>query len=277
MKDENERHTEIGNEILALVSAGKPISNTLFVRLLKKIIYSGIEGRNKFILTDFPESREQAQDFEANCSKIKAVILAAGPDARVDMVENGLSEDGIDSYFQKDNRLKVLRGWDETAFKEQLGNKVDYGFVVGASLSGKTTVANMVAAQAGGKVLNMVTIAEAIRPRLETEDGPFEGRVPDEEVEKDVKKIICDDQAAGNKFLYLIDGLHHESIEGAFKFFCGAFGTPGCVIESKALANEIESRLKEQKEMGDGDELGEEDQQDLKDRAAEWAKQQEEW
>lgn len=58
IKDENERHTEIGNEILSLVSAGKPISNQLFVRLLRKIIYSGIEGRNKFILSEFPESRE---------------------------------------------------------------------------------------------------------------------------------------------------------------------------------------------------------------------------
>ena len=155
IKDENERHTAIGNEILALVSAGKPISNRLFVKLLQKIIYSGIEGRNKFIITDFLESREQAQDFEANCSRVTAVILAAGPEARVDLVENALHDDTIESYFQKDNRLKVLRGWDENVYKEQLGNKIDWGIVKGESLSGKTMIAGMIAEQTGGKVLNM--------------------------------------------------------------------------------------------------------------------------
>jgi len=96
IKDENERHTEIGTEILSLVSAGKQISNDLIVKMLRKIIYSGIEERNKFILTDFPDSRDQAQDFEANCSMIKAVILAAGPEERVDIIDNALHDDSID-------------------------------------------------------------------------------------------------------------------------------------------------------------------------------------
>ena len=71
------------------------------------------------------------------------------------MVENALHDDTIESYFQKDNRLKVLRGWDENVYKEQLGNKIDWGIVKGESLSGKTMIAGMIAEQAGGKVLNM--------------------------------------------------------------------------------------------------------------------------
>ena len=190
IKDENERHTEIGNEILGLVSAGKPIQNSLIVRMLRKIIYSGIEGRDKFILTDFPDSREQATEFEAMCSKIKAVVLAAGPDARIELVDNAISEDSIDSYFQKQNKLKALRGWDATLFQEQLGNKTDWAIIRGEPLSGKTTVAGMIATATKGKVVNLVSMAEAIRPRLETEDGPFEGRIPDAEVEKDLKAMV---------------------------------------------------------------------------------------
>lgn len=99
IREENERHTEIGKEITSLVSAGKAISNELIVKMLRKIIYSGIEGRNKFILTDFPDSREQAQDFEAQCSSIKAVILACGADQKIEIVDNALHEDSIDAFF----------------------------------------------------------------------------------------------------------------------------------------------------------------------------------
>jgi len=46
--------------------------------MLKKIIYSGIDGREKFILTDFPKTIEQSVVFERDCSKLRAVIFAAG-------------------------------------------------------------------------------------------------------------------------------------------------------------------------------------------------------
>ena len=268
IREENERHTEIGREITSLVSAGKTIPNDLIVKMLRKIIYSGIEDRNKFILTDFPDNRESAEDFEAQCSTIKAVILACGPDQKIEIVDNALDQDSIDAMFQKGNRLKPLRGWDETLFKEQLGNKVDWAIVKGESLSGKTTVAKMIAESTKGKVLDLRTIAEAIRPRLAGDEGEFEGRIPDAEVEKDVKKIIMDDMERGDKFLYLFDGLYHETVEASIAFLTGAFGAPTQLITTTAIQSEIVRRFKEGKEMGEADELGEEDQQELKDRAA---------
>ena len=170
--------------------------------------------------------------------------------------------------FQKGNRLKPLRGWDETLFREQLGNKVDWAIVKGESLSGKTTVAKMIAESTKGKVLDLRTIAEAIRPRLAGDEGEFEGRIPDAEVEKDVKKIIMDDMERGDKFLYLFDGLYHETVEASIAFLTGAFGAPTQLITTTAIQSEIVRRFKEGKEMGEADELGEEDQQELKDRAA---------
>ena len=52
----------------------------------------------------------------------------------------------------------------------------------------------------------MAKIAEDIRPRLETEDGPFEGRIPDAEVEKDILAMISADKNNGDKFFYIVDG-----------------------------------------------------------------------
>ena len=57
IRDENERKTEIGVEVLSRVSAGKVISAELIVKMLKKIIYSGVE-KDKFILTGFPDTNE---------------------------------------------------------------------------------------------------------------------------------------------------------------------------------------------------------------------------
>lgn len=204
--------------------------------------------------------------------------MASGPEARVDLVDNAIHEDSIDSYFQKDNRLKVLRGWDETLFKEQLGNKVDWAIVRGEAFSGSDMVAKMIATAAKGKVVNLSEIAEkTIRPKLATEDGEFEGRIPDAEVEKELVKLISDDQSRGEKYLYLFDGIYHESIEAGGAFMSGEFGAPTYLISTTAIPAEIESRYRKSKEMEDGAELGEEDKAELADGASAAAKNLEQW
>ena len=177
--------------------------------MLKKIIYSGIEGRDKFILTDFPDTIKQSQEFEAQCSKITAVIFSAGGNDSstvIEIIDNGLSIESIDSLLEKGHRLKTMRAWDEGTFNEHLGNKTEWGIVIGQSLSGKSLVARIIADSSNGKVIDLVKIAEEIRPKLETEDGPFEGRIPDADVEKEVLAVIAADKAAGEKFMYLFDG-----------------------------------------------------------------------
>ena len=129
IKEETERHTEVGRLINEQISAGKDAHRDLdhlIVRMLKKIIYSGLSSRNKFILTDFPDTIKQAQQFENDCSKITAVIFSAGGDAGsslIEVIDNGLSIESIDSLMQKDNRLKAMRSWDESTFNEHLGDR----------------------------------------------------------------------------------------------------------------------------------------------------------
>jgi len=218
IKEETERHTEVGREINEQISAGKDYQRDLdhlIVKMLKRIIFSGLECRNKFILTDFPDTIKQAQHFEKNCSRISAVIFAAGGDESmlIEIIDNGLSIESIDSLMQKDYRLKAMRSWNESTYNEHLGSKTKWGLVYGASLSGKSFVSQVVAECTKGKVIDMNVMAEAVRPRLETEDGPFEGRVPDAEVEKDVLEMIEADKKAGLKFFYVFDGRYHETVD----------------------------------------------------------------
>ena len=263
IKEETERHTEVGREINEQISAGKDYQrdlDNLIVKMLKKIIYSGIEGRDKFILTDFPDTIKQAKEFEAQCSKITAVVFAAGGEdasSVLSIIDNGLSIESIDSLLQKEHRLKPMRSWDESTFNEHLGNKTEWGVVMGQSFAGKSLVAKLISDNAKAKVIDLVKLAEDIKPRLETEDGPFEGRVPDAEVEKDICAMIDADKASGEKCLYLFDGQHHESIDAMAKFLVDNLGPPTYLINCSAEAKEIEKRFKEKNEIGE--DLGEED------------------
>lgn len=92
----------------------------------------------------------------------------------------------------------------------------------------------MIAGLTNGKVIDLNKLAEDIRPRLETEDGPFEGPIPEAEVEKDILKMLNEDKARGDKFLYLFDGRHHESVKKAMAFYEANMGTPQYVISCQA-------------------------------------------
>lgn len=64
IRDENERKTEIGQEMHSMVQSNRIIPAEMVVRMLKKIIYSGSIEQTKFILTSFPDIIEQAKEFE---------------------------------------------------------------------------------------------------------------------------------------------------------------------------------------------------------------------
>lgn len=115
----------------------------------------------------------------------------------------------------------------------------------------------------------MVKLAESIKPRLDTEEAPFEGRVPDAEVEKDILAMVAADKAAGLKNFYLIDGQHHETVEASTKFLLDNFNAPKCMITCLSDAKEIESRFKEKNEIAD--DLGEEDANNLREKTVQAA------
>jgi len=163
------------------------------------------------------------------------IFASSGDDAgRIEIIDNGLSIESIDSLMQKDYRLKAMGAWDEATFNEHLGGRTNWGLVMGGTMTGKSHVAKIVADNTKGKVVDMNAMAELIRPRLETEDGPFEGRVPDAEVEKDVQAMIEADKTAGDKFSYIFDGRYHETVQQMATFLMNNMGAPTYIINCKA-------------------------------------------
>ena len=77
IQSEVSRKTEFGVVIQQIIDSGKNFwtENALIVKLLRRIIYSGVEGRDNFLLNGFPDQIEQAVEFEANCAAIKAIIF----------------------------------------------------------------------------------------------------------------------------------------------------------------------------------------------------------
>lgn len=101
IKGESHRGTNIGIEFSKLISGQKVIPAKMIVQMLNKIIYCGQDKLNKYILTNFPEMIEQANEFERNCSKIAAMIYPASNGAFVEIKNNNLGQFNIDTLFQK--------------------------------------------------------------------------------------------------------------------------------------------------------------------------------
>lgn len=80
--------------------------------------------------------------------------------------------------------------WSYQLFDEKLGNKVEYGVIVGKSLSGKTTISNKLAEMFGTTILDMKAITGDVKSKLGTEEEPFEGEVPIAKVEEEICRII---------------------------------------------------------------------------------------
>jgi adenylate kinase family enzyme len=83
----------------SMVQSNQIIPAEMIVRMLKKIIYCGLPDNNKFILTSFPDIIDQAKEFEANCSKIAAIIYSTTDDSITEIKNNNLSLFNIDSMF----------------------------------------------------------------------------------------------------------------------------------------------------------------------------------
>lgn len=92
--------------------------------MLRKILYSGINGQNKFVLVGFPETIDQATKFEFLVSRIAAVIYTSAKGPTTEIYGNDLSSKSIESLFNKSFRVKTMNTWDESTFEEHLGKRV---------------------------------------------------------------------------------------------------------------------------------------------------------
>ena len=80
------------------------------------------------------------QFFEANCAKVAAMIYPTGDESVVEIKGNA-SHFSIDSFFQKNLKLKTMNEWSYKSYEEKMDGKIQFGFMVGKSLVGKSTVA----------------------------------------------------------------------------------------------------------------------------------------
>lgn len=114
--NEKERRTDIGLSLLHQAKQGKKLNTDLQVQMLKKIIYSGQDCRNKFILSSFPETIDHAHEFERCCSHISAIIYVTKKDPIVEVRDNNLQNFNIDALFQKSYKLRVIDEWNYRTF-----------------------------------------------------------------------------------------------------------------------------------------------------------------
>jgi hypothetical protein len=139
----------------------------MYIDLLRPVIFSGHEcGRDKFLLVGFPETIEQVENFELNCTCISGVILATDEGDVVDIKNNEPSLCNIDTQFSKEGRLKVMTGWNLRKFEETMGSVTKWGLITGRKNSGKTTIAGELAKLINGHTIEMSVISEEVKKRL---------------------------------------------------------------------------------------------------------------
>lgn len=153
---------------------------------------------------------DQAKEFEKSCASITAIIYATSNDPVVEIKSNNLTLFNIDALFQKEFRLKTMSTWNYTAFNELISDKVDFSIMLGKPLAGKTLLCKLLEKHLGFKPIDMKTLEEPVKKRLGTEEEPFEGEVPVEEVEKEIFSMFDRDQKAGKKYHYIFDNYTHK-------------------------------------------------------------------
>lgn len=241
IKGENERGTMVGKEFFKLVVQAKVIPAEMIVKMLNKIIYSGQESQNKFILSNFPDIIEQAREFERNCANIAAMIYPSSSGSVVEIKNNNLSLYNIDSLFQKEFRLKTMDAWNYQLFDEKLGNKVSYGIISGKQFSGKSFVAGKMAERLGYTVLDMKATEAQCKAELGTPDEPYEGDVAIEKIEEKLLAQISTLSNSAQKPRFVFDGFAHKS-ETDFLKFLGPLGLPDFILLLTAELNTIKDR-----------------------------------
>jgi len=171
----------------------------------------------------------------------------------------------LDAVFQKEFRLKTMSEWDSECFDKHMGQSIDWCFVVGKNMSGKTALATALAPMIRGKVISMAAHSEAAKKKLGTEEEPFEGDVPAEKVEECVLEEVNGDRSKGERWCYIFDGFTHKTATEFLAFANKEFGACKMYINACASNAEIVKRFKTKNEI-EGD-LGEEQAAELAEQA----------
>jgi len=147
-----------------------------------------------------------------------------------------------------------MNAWDYTVFNEKLGNKTDYGIVMGRAHAGKTTLAKYMVESLDFTLVDMKAIREDVKKSLGTEEEPFEGDVPIAKTEDAISQLV-----SKTKGKLIFDGIVHAD-GAAFVTFMEKFGLPSFILNLSAGKDENEdqaeiqtrwSKLNEDAECGE--------------------------
>ena len=169
-KEEIARHTLIGNEMMQYVAKGKILPAECTIKMLRRIIYSG-SGCNKFVLTGFPEEVEQLKLFEDTCAKVTwEFYLYPEPESAL----SNFSAASIEAYMHSSHKLTVTPSFTFGAIEKYYGEHLQYVFIHGPKVSGKTTIAKAIAEKFGFTLLDTASLTEELKKKLATEEIPAE-------------------------------------------------------------------------------------------------------
>lgn len=149
---------------------------------------------------------------------MQAIIHATAGGPVVEIKENKLEDKNIESQFSKEFRLVTMASWDYSVFQEKLGDKVEYGVMLGTACPAKPALIATMANDMGYQIIDMKAISESVRASLSTEDEPFEGEVPVDKIENEAAAFIKNNQQASSKTKFLFDGFTHKDPAAFLKF-----------------------------------------------------------
>jgi len=195
VRGEAERGTVVGQELSSLIGTGQVPSNELLCKMLSQILYCGKDDAKQFILSNYPGTNEQAENFEKNCATLGAIIYPTTQvegQSTIELKNKDITMFNMDSLMNKQFRLKIMTEWSNEAWDNTISGKTQYGIIIGKSLSGKSEVAKAMGENQAFTVLDHKAIADQVKARLGSEEEPFEGEVPLAEIEKDICKQIMD-------------------------------------------------------------------------------------
>ena len=134
------------------------------------------------MLAGWPNEQHESIEFEENCAKISALVYTTDK-GQPNVEINNANDETLDTLFSRQFRLKTMNDWDEGTFEEHLGRKVSWGIVTGRAYGGASLVSDELESAVNGHVVKMDQYAEQIKKTKGTEEEPFEGEVPLDEVE----------------------------------------------------------------------------------------------
>lgn len=141
-------------------------------------------------------------------------------------------------------KLKTIKEWNFKVFEEKMMGRNQFGFLVGKSLVGKSTVAAYMHDKLGYNLIDMKAVTENIK-KSKSVDGEFEGEIPIKEVEQAILKLISEAKI-NSKFI--IDDYTHKT-EDEFLNFIDKIGVPDFILYLTAKDDVIKTRFMKKNEV----------------------------